>query len=97
MAFRVQLTEAQWERVHGETFDAIAGLCELNSQNDQKLENDGLRRFLVMQPSSYKDLENEVLTRAKFLHPGISGSQRFRDEIPSLLLTLAGALGQMGH
>ena len=73
VALYVPMTDEEWGGIHAETFDAVAAnwntLCELNSQNDQKRKNDGLRRFLVMQASSYKDLMNKVLTHAELFAP----------------------------
>jgi hypothetical protein len=51
----------------------------------------------------WKRLERRLVSGTKATspgssdHEGISGSKRFKDEIPTLLITLAGAIGQMGH
>ena len=72
-------------------------MSDLFSENDQNKENAGLRRFLVLEADSFSDLLKQATGYAELLHPGIAGSARFTAGLPTLLASLAGAIGQMGH
>ena len=72
-------------------------MCESFSRNDQNKENDGLRRFLILEADSFSDLRRQATAYAELFHPGISGNARFEAGLPIMLATLAGAIGQMGH
>jgi len=101
VAFLNQGDEEDWAEVDQNIVDALANnwhaMCELNSKNDQGKENEGLRRYLIPQRADFRWLKAQAIAYSEMFHPGISKSQRFKDEIPTLLITLAGALGQMGH